>query len=148
MIYRVARITALLALCGLQGRLAAATVERQVNPQFMLDNPSLFKLTVTKRDNGLFRFEVTRAANDHDWYRVATVRLRKKSNTLAEISCPSFVLRDVQTIYVDVLPEMIAESRLVLSDRSFQTSNGEKTPLPGGIDYVIQLRDFAVDPDP
>jgi len=134
-------LAAALVLVVIPAGASALVVEEQVTPAFIKENPDKFSVKATKQDDGRIEFTITRKLN-RPVYFVASFQVRTGGKLVAECRHPSFGLEDSETYYLTVSPDQVAESVFELSENSFASGGGVKTPLPGGIDYVIRLKDF------
>ena len=121
----------------------ALTVEQQVTPQYVKEQPDRFKITLEKRE-GMMHFTIVYKLHEPR-YLVSHLVVRNDSSILAESHTPLFARERSATFYVVLSKECLASSRFMISENSFASSNGEDIPMPGGTEYVFHLKDFAAE---
>ena len=119
----------------------ALTVEQQVTPQYVKENPDRFKITLEQRD-GLMHFTIVYSLREPR-YLVSHLVVRNESGVLAESHTPLFAREHSATFYVVLSKECLANSRFTISENSFATNDGQDIPVPGGTEYAFALKDFV-----
>jgi hypothetical protein len=101
-----------------------------------------FTITMQKLKNGLVRFNIERDFGDREVYWVANIHLQAGEKSLIKISRPSYVYGGTETWSLDLTPNYARDSQIRLSENSFSGKGDARVAVPGGIDYIIRLKDF------
>ena len=139
-------------------------IERSVTPEMTRHAESRFTVKAERHDDGLFHFTITYRPHGAKYIVAATEIRDREGAVIAKSSTPMYVegpkvaeigtpkIRNIAprpgdppaaTIYIAVAPQYLAGTRCELSERDFSESDGQRIPMPGGIDYQIKLSDFA-----
>ena len=136
------RLTAITVVLAFAAEASAVVIEVPVTPAFLKNNPRAFSIKVKKRDDGRIEFTIVRNLSGPR-YLVSSLAIRRSSSLVLESRFPSFVRKGAATYYFTVAPEHVVNSDLQISETYFTGADKNPIPLPGGMHYKIQLRDFA-----
>ena len=129
-------------LISLVGVASALTVDQPVTPAFVKENAKRISVEAKKQVDGLIHFTITYNP-PQPTYLVATTEIRSGDKILFQSTSTAFVREKSVTYYAAIAPERVAEAKFELFAGFFAESDGNPTPLPGGIAYQIQLSEFA-----
>ncbi len=133
---------AILAVVICAATCCALTVDFDVTPASVRENPKEFSVEVAQREDGLIHFTIVHAVAA-PMYHVAHLAVYRQGKLVAKSDTPSFGHKQGNTFYVALAPEDIAGSKFELSDSVLGGSGEEAVPLPGTQNYRIHLAEFV-----
>jgi hypothetical protein len=123
----------------------AVTDEIMATPAYLREHPKDWSLTVTRKENGLIQYTITRILPERR-YLVAHFAAKHAGKYIATSDTPSFGNKGRNTFYLSISPENTKESTFELSESylAMKTDDQEvDIPMPGGARYRFRLSDFA-----
>jgi len=118
----------------------ALTVEQEITPATVRERPTEFGVKATQGKDGLIHFTIRRTLKERT-YLVAHLTVRHQGKVIATSDTPSFAPKGLNTFYLAVSSEDVADSEFVLGESSM--SKEDTIPPPGTTDYKFRLRDFV-----
>jgi hypothetical protein len=136
---QLAMIIPVLVVAGVALDARAIVIEQPITRQYLAENTDKFTVTAEKRDDGLVHFTIGRNLTEPR-YLVASLVLRDGDNIVLRTDFPAIARDKTATYYAALQPDRVADAQFELTERGFSENNSH--PLPGGINYRLNLRDF------
>jgi len=118
------------------------TVDEVVTPQYVNDHKDTISVSATPSDD-LIEFSVTLMLKDYQFAVLNTV-VSDGKRTLSKNHTSVFSRIPKATFRLSVPRDLVATSTFSVAACTFvQRENGTLTPIPGTINYMIQIQEFV-----
>lgn len=131
-----------LGLLSIAAASSALTIDVTVTPAYIAENPGTFSVKAERRNDGLIHFTITYQLS-RPTYLVMNSDISAEGHILFQATSMN-ACKDKSAIYqLAINPTSLASARFALFAGTFVETNGQITPIPGGVNYKIQLAEFA-----